>query len=116
MNTSSKMLRAMVVPKAMPRHTLMLRFTRAYCWAPKFCPTKVVMAMPKALITIQMKPSILPMAAQEAMASVPKELMLACTTRLDTEYSTDCIPAGRPMRITFFNMLLSKRMRLSSTR
>ena len=81
MNTSSKMLRAMVVPKAMPRHTLMLRFTRAYCWAPKFCPTKVVMAMPKALITIQMKPSILPMAAQEAMASVPKELMLACTTR-----------------------------------
>lgn len=56
------------------------------------------------------------MAAQEAMASVPKELMLACTTRLDTEYSTDCIPAGRPMRMTFFKMLRSKRIFFSSTR
>ena len=94
----------------------MLFFTRTNFWAPKFCPTKVVMAMPKALITIQIKPSILPMATQEAMASVPKELMLACTTRLDTEYSTDCIPAGRPMRMTFFKMLRSKRIFFSSTR
>ena len=94
----------------------MLRFTRPYFWAPKFCPTKVVMAMPKALITIQIKPSILPMAAQEAMASVPKELMLACTTRLETEYSTDCSPAGRPMRMTLRRMPLSKRILRISTR
>ena len=72
--------------------------------------------MPKAPITIQIKPSILPMAAQEAMASVPKELMLAWITRLEKEYMTDCRPAGRPMRMTFFKMPLSNRMCRSSTR
>ena len=106
----------MVTPRVISRQMRTLRLTRSYFRAPKFCPTKVVMEIPKAFITIQIKPSILPIAAQEAMASVPKELMPAWIPRLDTEYSTDCKPAGKPMRITFFRMLLSKRIFRSSTR
>lgn len=67
----------MIVPRHMPSPTRVQRFMRSYWRAPKFCPANVVTAMPNAFITIQIKPSILPMAAQAAIAVVPKLLMLA---------------------------------------
>ena len=76
-HTNSSALSAIVVPSAIKSPTRVQRLTRSYRRAPKFCPTNVVTEMPNAFMTIQIKPSILPIAAQAAIASVPKPLMLA---------------------------------------
>ena len=54
-----------------------LCFMREIFFAPKFCPAKVVMAIPKELIDIQKSASTFPKAAQAAAVSVPKELIFA---------------------------------------
>ena len=46
-------LKATEVRADMIRHILTLFLTLSFFPAPKFCPAKVVMAMPKALIIIQ---------------------------------------------------------------
>ena len=81
----------------MTRHCLTPRFTRSNFMAPKFCPTKVVMEMPKALRIIHWKPSRRPQALQAADTSVPKLFTKDWMSTLETEYITDCNPAGRPI-------------------
>ena len=44
--TQNSTLVTMVVPAAISMHTLTLLCMRPYSRAPKFCPTKVVMATP----------------------------------------------------------------------
>ena len=49
-------------------------------------------------------------AAEPAITSAPRELMADCTRILETENSTPCRPAGRPMRtISRHRLLLSFR-------
>ena len=49
-----------VTPAAIAMQTRTPLRTRSYCRAPKFCPAKVVIAMPSELIVIQNTKSILP--------------------------------------------------------
>ena len=47
--------------------------TRSVFPAPRFCPTKLVIAAPSALLTAQKIPSIFDVIAQEATTTVPRE-------------------------------------------
>ena len=49
-----------VTAAVMPRQMRVPLRTRSYWRAPKFCPAKVVMAMPNELTVIQNRKSILP--------------------------------------------------------
>ena len=76
--------------------------TRSSRPAPRFWPTKLVMAAPRALLTAQKMPSVLEVMAQEATTTVPRELTPTWTIILDTPYMAFWAPAGRPMRSMLF--------------
>ena len=65
--------------------SLILSLTRGALCAPKFCPTKVMTAMPIALSISHVKASTLPIATQAAAVSVPKPLIAVRIIMFDTE-------------------------------
>ena len=82
-------LMATAATRPMPMPTRTLRFIRSYFPAPKFCPTKVVTAMPRELFTIQYMESIFPKAVQAATVSVPREFREVWITMLEILYIVD---------------------------
>ena len=77
-------------------------FTLSSRPAPRFWPTKLVMAAPRALLTAQKMPSVLPVMTQEATTTVPRELTPTWMIMLENAYMDDCNPAGIPSRSMFF--------------
>ena len=94
----------------MTMQTLTLFRIRWYLPAPKFCPTKVVMEIANALITIQKRASIFPRVPHAATVSVPRLFTNTCITILEILYITDSRPAGIPILRTENSILLSKRI------
>ena len=72
--------------------------------------------MPKALIIIQNMESSLLYAAHAATVLVPSELMPDWIMTLERPYITDCMPAGRPMRMMRFSIRPSRRSSLNTSR
>ena len=95
-------LRLRVMPKARMSPCRTQSCTRSIRLAPRFWPTKLVMAAPSALLTAQKTPSILEVMAQEATTTVPRELTPIWTIILETPYMAFWSPEGIPRR----NMLL----------
>ena len=91
-------------------------FTRSCRPAPMFCPIKLVIAAPIALLTAQKMPSALLVMAQEATTTVPREFTPICTIMFETAYMDDCIPEGMPRRIMFLRYTPFKRRLRSESR
>ena len=68
------------------------------------------MEMPSALKTIQYTLSILLYALHAAIVSVPSALTLLWMMILETEYITDCSPAGKPIWTIRFTIKGLSRM------
>ena len=94
-------LRVTVMLKDRIRPCFTQSFTRSCRPAPRFWPMKLVMAAPRALLTAQKMPSVLPLMAQEATTMVPRELTPTWMIILDTAYMEDCSPEGMPRRSMF---------------
>ena len=101
-------VRAVQSPIQSPMRTLF--FMRSYFPAPKFCPTKVVTAIPNALLTIQYKESIFPKALQAATVSVPRLFKNVWISMLVTLYKTDWMPVGQPTQIRLIRAALWNRI------
>ena len=87
-------------------------FVRSYCFAPRFCPTKVVSAIVKLVIGRKPNPSIFEYAPQPAIATSPKELIFDCTTTFANAIIEFCTPDGRPTLIICQSSLPWKRILL----
>ena len=94
---STSVLNSTAAHISIKRHCMVPFFTLSYFPAPKFCPTKVVAAIPNAVFIIQYMLSIFPNADHAATVSTPKLLSADCTIMLDRLYMLDCIPVGSPI-------------------